>query len=91
MIEVDLIIGKNHNQAIVTINDRASRMLKMKKVVSKEASIVTNAINELLEDWKPYLYTITADNGKEFAGHKQIAENLNIEILTELVFLSKLK
>ena len=78
-LEVDLIIGKNHNQAIVTINDRASGMLKMKKVASKEASVVSNAINELLEDWKPYLYTITADNGKEFAGHKQIAENLNID------------
>lgn len=27
-LEVDLIIGKKHNQAILTINDRASGMLK---------------------------------------------------------------
>ena len=33
-LEVDLIIGKNHNQAILTINDRASGMLKMKKIPS---------------------------------------------------------
>ena len=78
-LEVDLIIGKNHHQAILTINDRASGMLKMKKVDSKEAHIVTAAINELLEDWKPYIHTITADNGKEFAGHEFVAEYLNIQ------------
>jgi len=78
-LECDLIIGKNHNQAIVTINDRASGMLKMKKVASKEAKVVTLAINELLEQWIPYLHTVTADNGKEFAGHKEVAEFLNVD------------
>ena len=78
-LEVDLIIGKNHNQAILTINDRASGMLKMKKTPSKQASVVTEAITTLLEDWKPYLHTITADNGKEFAGHQEVAESLSID------------
>lgn len=78
-LEVDLIIGKNHNQAILTINDRASGMLKMKKVSSKESAVVTRAINQLLEDWMPYIHTITADNGKEFAGHENVAEQLNID------------
>ena len=78
-LEVDLIIGKNHNQAILTINDRASGMLKMKKTPSKQASVVTEAITTLLEDWKPYLKTITADNGKEFAGHQKVAESLSID------------
>jgi IS30 family transposase len=78
-LEVDLIIGENHNQAILTINDRASGRLKMKKIPSKQSSVVTEAITELLEDWKPYLYTITADNGKEFAGHQEVAENLSID------------
>ena len=49
-LEVDLIIGKNHEQAIVTINDRASGMLKMKKIPSKEAKVVQKTITELLED-----------------------------------------
>ena len=39
-LEVDLIIGKNHNQAILTINDRASGMLKIKKIPSKESKVV---------------------------------------------------
>lgn len=78
-LEVDLIIGKNHKQAILTINDRASGMLKMKKIKSKEAQVVSDSIIELLEEWQPYIKTITADNGKEFAGHKEVAQELNID------------
>lgn len=78
-LEVDLIIGEHHQNAIVTINDRASGVLKMKKVETKQAEFVTKAINELLEEWIPYLHTITSDNGKEFAKHKQISEFLNID------------
>ena len=78
-LEVDLIIGKNHNQAILTINDRACGVLKMRKIESKQAKVVTNAIVDLLDDWKPYLQTITADNGKEFADHERVAELLEID------------
>jgi len=77
-LEIDTIIGKNHKGAIVTINDRATGMLKMKKVDSKEAQAVKEAALELLKEWKPYLHTITADNGKEFALHKSISEELDI-------------
>jgi len=76
-LEVDLIIGGK--QAILTINDRASGMIKMSKVESKEAHVINQTMTSLLEEWKPYIYTITADNGKEFAGHEFIAEQLNID------------
>jgi len=78
-LEVDLIIGKNHKQAILTINDRASGMLKMRKIQSKNSTVVANAINELLEDWLPYIHTMTSDNGKEFASHKKVAQQSNID------------
>lgn len=78
-LEVDLIIGKNHNQAMLTINDRATGMLKIRKVASKEAKIVSKAIVEELTDWMPYIKTITADNGKEFADHKFVSEQLGID------------
>jgi IS30 family transposase len=54
-------------------------MLKMKKIVSKQADVITKAIQALLGDWKPYLHNITADNGKEFTGHEEVAENLSID------------
>ena len=78
-IEVDTIIGKNHKSVLVTINDRASGMLKMKKVASKEAKLVADIIIDELQDWLPYLKTITSDNGKEFAEHERIAEVLGID------------
>lgn len=40
---------------------------------------VTAAINNLLEDWMPYLKTITSDNGRAFAGHRKVSELLNID------------
>lgn len=78
-LEVDLIIGKNHKQALLTINDRASGILKICKVASKKAEEITQAINKTLEEWIPFIHTITADNGKEFAGHQEVAEYLNID------------
>ncbi|MGB0881234.1 MAG: IS30 family transposase, partial [Polaribacter sp.] len=78
-LEVDLIIGKNHNKAMLTINDRASGTLKIRKVPSKESKVVSRAIVEELKEWKPYIKTITADNGKEFADHKYVAEELGID------------
>lgn len=78
-LEVDLIIGKNHLGAILTINDRASGMLKMRNIKSKEADIVAAAIIEELQEWYPFIKTITADNGKEFAYHEFVAEELNID------------
>ena len=78
-LEVDLIIGEHHKEAIVTINDRASGVLRMRKAKSKESDVVKRIIVELLEEWRPYIQTITSDNGKEFAGHEYVAEMLNID------------
>lgn len=78
-LEIDTIIGKNHKGAIVTINDRATGLLRMKKVVSKEAELVAQAAIDLLKDWKPLLHTVTADNGKEFAYHALISKELDLD------------
>jgi IS30 family transposase len=54
-------------------------MLKMKKVPSKESKVVGIAIIDLIEDWKPYLRTITTDDEKELADHLVVAQDLNID------------
>jgi transposase, IS30 family len=78
-LEIDTIIGKNHQGAIVTINDRASGMLKMKKLESKNAEQLAIETIKLLSEWQPILHTITSDNGKEFAAHKTISDALGID------------
>lgn len=78
-LEIDLVIGKEHKGALLTINDRATGVLKMGKVESKEAEAIERKTIELLENWKPFLHTITSDNGKEFAFHQNVAEALEID------------
>jgi len=78
-LEIDLIIGKNHKGALLTINDRATGMLKIAHVESKEAKDIEVKTKDLLEEWTPFIHTITSDNGKEFANHQRIAEELGID------------
>jgi IS30 family transposase len=78
-LEIDTIIGQNHQGAIVTINDRATGMLKMKKLNGKDAGELSEKVIETLQAWQPFLKTITSDNGKEFAQHERIAKELGID------------
>jgi len=78
-LEIDTVIGKNHQGAIVTTRDRASGMLKMIKVPSRDSKILTKETIRALQDWKPYLKTMTSDNGKEFALHRTISDKLNLD------------
>ena len=77
--EVDTTIGKAHIGAIITINNRASEMLKMKRTKTREAKKVSCAIKELLEEWIPYITTMIADNVKEFGNHLSVAEVSQID------------
>lgn len=39
-LEIDTISGKNHKGSIVTINDRATGILRIKKIKAKESELV---------------------------------------------------
>jgi IS30 family transposase len=76
-IEVDTIIGKGHHQAIVTIVDRKSKLLRMKKVTRKTSTLVRQAICSELKGLT--VHTLTSDNGCEFAEHRKIAKSLGAD------------
>jgi IS30 family transposase len=78
-LEIDLVIGRNHQGALLTINDRASGVLKMSKIDNKEAETVHNALLDLLAQITYKIHTITSDNGKEFAKHQGIAKAFGID------------
>jgi len=78
-LEIDLIIGKNHKSAILTINDRATGLARLRKLNGKDAQQLAVATIDCVKDWKPFLYTITSDNGKEFSEHQKIAKELEID------------
>jgi IS30 family transposase len=77
--ELDTIIGKGHQQAIVSLTERKSRYTLIQKVERKTAQCVTNAIISLLKPFSEYVITMTSDNGKEFADHKTIASKLDAD------------
>jgi len=78
--EVDTIIGKGHQMAIVSLLDRKSRYVRLSKVMKRSAELVENAIVDMLEPSIYPCFTITADNGKEFTNHESIASKLGAKI-----------
>jgi IS30 family transposase len=78
--EIDTVIGKNHQGALVAIVDRVSKFTLIKKVASKHADVVTEATITLLRPYLDKTITITADNGKEFAGHEKIKAALDADV-----------
>jgi transposase, IS30 family len=78
--ELDTIIGKDHHGAIVSMVDRASKFTKLMLVPNKTAEIVTSAIAISLGPLKPFVLTMTADNGKEFAAHDELKQILGAQV-----------
>ncbi len=76
--EADLILGKNHQGVALTLTERKSRFTLLRTFPSKHADPITQGIKELLK-WDARLKTITFDNGKEFAGHEEIASALDAD------------
>ena len=72
--------GKNHKGALVTIVDRKSRLTLNQKVDSKHAEGGTAATINLHKPYKDNVLTITADNGKEFAGHETMSKELETQV-----------
>jgi IS30 family transposase len=74
--EGDLIIGAQHNGAILTYVDRTSKKTIMAKLDSKHASGVVNATIEKFSGLHHLVKTITYDNGKEFSSHELVSKGL---------------
>jgi IS30 family transposase len=78
-LEIDTIIGKNHQGALLTVNDRVTSLVWIRRLDSKHEEPLTEASIQALMCLKDELKTITADNGKEFAGHQRIAQELGVD------------
>lgn len=74
--ELDTIIGAKHVGAIVSMVERRSKLTKLVKISHKTADNVEKALLERLSSIKEFVYTLTADNGKEFANHQNVSSKL---------------
>ena len=78
--EMDLVIGKEQESAVLTIIERSTNMFFQSKIASKQPNIVAQAAYRLLLPYKEKVYTITTDNGLEFKEHKWLAEKLKTTV-----------
>ena len=74
--ECDTVMGANHKGAVVTMVERKSGYAVMAKVSNKTSELVSSAIVDKLQPLAVRVKTLTFDNGKEFAGHVYIDEQL---------------
>ncbi len=77
--ELDLIIGGMPRGAWISWVDRASKYLVLVWVEGKTAAAVTEAIVRRMAPIRDRGHTGTADNGQEFAGHREIVAALGAD------------
>ena len=76
--EIDTIIGKYQKGAIVTIVERKTAFFLMKRLtLGKNAEDLAKTVVDMLLPYKKSVFSITSDNGTEFAAHKIIAGKLD--------------
>jgi len=78
--EIDTIIGKNHKGVLISAVERKTQFSCIRFVPKKKAQLVAKTIIDMLNPYKNKILTITLDNGKEFANHIMIAEQLKADV-----------
>jgi IS30 family transposase len=74
--EADTVVGAAHRGAILSLAERKSKLVRLKKVERNTAEAVSAAGLALLGTMSARVHTITSDNGREFSHHERIAEGL---------------
>ena len=79
--EMDTIVGRGNHGAIVTLIERSTSMLFMRKLKKgKNAKELARTVIHLLSPFKEHIKSITTDNGTEFACHEMIGKSLGVNI-----------
>ena len=75
--ELDTIVGGRHRGALVSVVDRCSKFTFLRRVPNRTSCVVGGALLACLRPFSALAHTLTADNGKEFAGHREVAQGLS--------------
>ena len=79
--EMDTIVGRGNHGAIVTLIERSTNMLFMRKLPKgKNAKELARTVIHLLRPFKEHIKSITTDNGTEFACHEMISKRLGVKV-----------
>ncbi|MDY3935824.1 MAG: IS30 family transposase [Prevotella sp.] len=79
--EMDTIVGKGNHGAILTLTEKSTGMLFMRKLnKGKDSKELAKTVVRLLKPYKAFLKSITTDNGLEFAHHEYITKKLGVAV-----------
>lgn len=79
--EGDTVVGRRRRSAVVTLVERKSRYTALQRVRDLRARTVRHAVRESLRPIPENLrHTLTFDNGKEFAEHERLEEQLSVAV-----------
>lgn len=70
--EGDTVVGRDRHHCIVTLVERKSGFVIIKKITARSAEQTTAAVIEAISEHPALFKTITFDNGTEFHGYKEI-------------------
>ena len=76
-LEVDLMMGANHQSALLVITDRATIKTTLRKLHGKNSRILARKAVAALKQHKHPVKTLTFDNDMAFCDHLYIARSLN--------------
>lgn len=78
-LEVDLMLGKNHQSAILVSIDRACLKVKLHKLESKHSEHIKRTLIRAYQKEQQWLRTITFDNDCAFTLHHQVGKALEVK------------
>ena len=78
--EGDTIVGKNHKGAIVTVVDKKSRFAFGGLTFDSKSKSINKVVLREIKKCSRKVFSITFDNGKEFAGHEELSQKENLRI-----------
>jgi IS30 family transposase len=78
--EGDTVVSTRSRAHLVTLTERYSKFLFVRKIGRKTKKNTNHAIVNLLKKHRKFVKTITFDNGTEFAGHAEMTKKLGAKI-----------
>jgi IS30 family transposase len=74
--EIDLIVSSEHKGFLVTAVERVTKFTLVGYSRNKDSKSITKVLIQLMSPYILLVKTITADNGREFAGHQEVSKAL---------------
>lgn len=78
--EGDTVVGSEHRGALVTVVERKSKYTLIGRVDRSTSEAVTASIECMTRERAVPFKTLTTDNGREFAGHEDLAARTGVSV-----------